>query len=63
MELAWQRAKARRLQSRLDAMYVDKLDGRVSAEFYDRKACAFSNSHAGRIWLSKSSLRSKSAVC
>ncbi len=26
------------LQNRLDAMYVDKLDGRVSAVFFDRKA-------------------------
>ena len=28
----------KRLQARLDAMYVDKLDGRVDAMFFDRKA-------------------------
>jgi len=27
-----------RLQARLDAMYLDKLDGRVNAEFFDRMA-------------------------
>jgi hypothetical protein len=27
-----------KLQNRLDAMYVDKLDGRIDAAFYDRKA-------------------------
>ena len=27
-----------RLQNRLDAMYVDKLDGRIDEAFYDRKA-------------------------
>ena len=27
-----------RLQSRLDAMYIDKLNGRVDADFFDRKA-------------------------
>jgi len=27
-----------RLQARIDAMYVDKLDGRVDADFFDRKA-------------------------
>lgn len=27
-----------RLQSRIDNMYVDKLDGRIAAEFFDRKA-------------------------
>lgn len=28
----------RRLQQRIDAMYVDKLDGRITADFYDRRA-------------------------
>ncbi len=28
----------KRLQDRIDAMYLDKLDGRVSAEFFDAKA-------------------------
>ena len=27
-----------RLQNRIEAMYVDKLDGRVDAAFFDRKA-------------------------
>ena len=27
-----------RLQHRIDAMYIDKLDGRVTADFFDRKA-------------------------
>jgi site-specific DNA recombinase len=27
-----------RLQNRIDAMYVDKLDGRIEANFYDQKA-------------------------
>lgn len=27
-----------RLQNRIDAMYVDKLDGRIDTEFFDRKA-------------------------
>jgi DNA invertase Pin-like site-specific DNA recombinase len=31
-------AEYSKLQSRLDAMYVDKLDGRIDAAFYDRKA-------------------------
>ena len=31
-------AEHARLQSRLDGMYMDKLDGRISAEFYDRHA-------------------------
>ena len=29
----------KRLQDRLDGMYIDKLDGRISIDFYDRKAC------------------------
>jgi hypothetical protein len=28
-----------RLQTRIDGMYVDKLDGRIDSEFFDRKAC------------------------
>ena len=28
----------RRIQARIDAMYLDKLDGRIDAEFYDRNA-------------------------
>lgn len=31
-------AEYTRLQSRVEAMYVDKLDGRVDAVFFDRKA-------------------------
>jgi hypothetical protein len=27
-----------RLQARIDAMYVDKLDGKIGGEFYDRMA-------------------------
>ena len=30
--------ESHRLQNRLDAMYVDKLDGRIDEAFYDRKA-------------------------
>src|SRR5262249_24108909 len=36
--LARLQAEYTKLQSRLDAMYVDKLDGRIDADFYDRKA-------------------------
>jgi DNA invertase Pin-like site-specific DNA recombinase len=36
--LARLQAEYGRLQTRLDAMYVDKLDGRIDAAFYDRKA-------------------------
>jgi len=36
--LARLQAEYGKLQSRLDAMYVDKLDGRIDAPFYDRKA-------------------------
>jgi site-specific DNA recombinase len=28
----------KRLQNRIDQMYIDKLDGRVTAEFFDRKS-------------------------
>jgi site-specific DNA recombinase len=31
-------ARYNRLQERIDAMYEDKLDGRITAEFFDRKA-------------------------
>jgi site-specific DNA recombinase len=31
----------KRLQDRIDAMYMDKLDGRIDAEFFDRKALEF----------------------
>jgi site-specific DNA recombinase len=31
----------RRLQSRLDAMYIDKLDGRVDATFYERMSTSW----------------------
>jgi hypothetical protein len=31
-------AEYERLQNRIDAMYIDKLDGRVDADFFDRKA-------------------------
>jgi hypothetical protein len=30
-----------RVQDRIEAMYVDKLDGRIDGEFYDRKAAEF----------------------
>jgi hypothetical protein len=30
-----------RIQDRIEAMYVDKLDGRIDGEFYDRKAAEF----------------------
>jgi DNA invertase Pin-like site-specific DNA recombinase len=30
-----------RVQDRIEAMYVDKLDGRIDSEFYDRKATEF----------------------
>jgi hypothetical protein len=36
--LARLQAEYGKLQNRLDAMYVDKLDGRVEEAFYDRKA-------------------------
>ncbi len=31
-------AEYRRLQARIDAMYVDKLDGRIETEFFERKS-------------------------
>jgi site-specific DNA recombinase len=31
----------RRLPDRIDAMYTDKLDGRIDNEFFDRKAAEF----------------------
>jgi site-specific DNA recombinase len=31
-------AECDRLQNRIDAMYVDKLDGRIDTDFFDRKA-------------------------
>jgi site-specific DNA recombinase len=31
----------RRIQDRIDAMYMDKLDGRIDGEFFDRKASEF----------------------
>jgi site-specific DNA recombinase len=31
----------RRIQERIDRMYMDKLDGRIDAEFFDRKAAEF----------------------
>ena len=41
-------AEHRRLQSRIDAMYMDKLDGRIDTDFFDRKAGEF-RSAQGRI--------------
>jgi DNA invertase Pin-like site-specific DNA recombinase len=35
-----------RVQDRIEAMYVDKLDGRIDAEFYDRKAAEFRSEQA-----------------
>jgi hypothetical protein len=32
------RREHKRIQDRIDAMYMDKLDGRIDAEFFDRKA-------------------------
>ena len=32
------KADHERLQSRIDAMYIDKLDGRIDTEFFDQKA-------------------------
>jgi hypothetical protein len=39
-ETAIQRLRAEydRLQRRIDAMYVDKLDGKIGGDFYDRMA-------------------------
>jgi site-specific DNA recombinase len=37
----------RRLQERVDAMYCDKLDGRISNEFFDRKAAETRTAQAG----------------
>lgn len=34
-------AEYARLQTRIDAMYLDKLDGRISAEFFDQKAAGW----------------------
>lgn len=34
-------AERKRVQSRIDTMYLDKLDGRINAEFFDRKAAEF----------------------
>lgn len=31
----------RRVQDRVDAMYMDKLDGRIDADFFDRKSAEF----------------------
>src|SRR5205809_3327594 len=31
----------KRIQDRIDAMYMDKLDSRIDAEFFDRKAAEF----------------------
>jgi hypothetical protein len=33
--------KHRRIQDRIDAMYMDKLDGRIDNDFFDRKAGEF----------------------
>jgi len=38
----------RRIQARIDAMYMDKLDGRIDNEFFDRKAVEF-RSEQGRL--------------
>lgn len=32
------KAEHKRLQGRIDAMYIDKLDGRIGGEFFDRMA-------------------------
>jgi hypothetical protein len=34
--IEWLQIEHKRLQSRLDAMYIDKLDGRVDPTFHDR---------------------------
>ena len=36
----------RRLQDRIDAVYMDKLDGRIDNDFFDRKAREFRNEQA-----------------
>jgi hypothetical protein len=36
-----QNREHKRFQDRIDAMYMDKLDGRIDAEFFDRKAAEF----------------------
>ncbi len=33
--------ECKRIQDRLEAMYLDKLDGRIDADFFDRKAAEF----------------------
>jgi hypothetical protein len=37
----------RRMQDRIDAMYMDKLDGRISNEFFDGKAAEFRVAQCG----------------
>jgi DNA invertase Pin-like site-specific DNA recombinase len=37
------RSEHQRLQQRLDVMYVDKLDGKITADFYDRNAAQWRN--------------------
>ena len=39
-------AEHKRLQSRLDAMYIDKLDGRVDAAFYERMSTSWREEQA-----------------
>ena len=36
-----------RLQNRIDQMYIDKLDGRVDAEFFDQKSAEWRQEQAG----------------
>jgi hypothetical protein len=36
----------RRIQDRIDAMYLDKLDGRIDNDFFDRKAAEFRGEQA-----------------
>ena len=40
------RRERRRIQDRIDAMYMDKLDGRIDNDFFDRKAAEFRRSSA-----------------
>jgi site-specific DNA recombinase len=44
--IAREQAEYNRLQSRIDAMYVDKLDRRIDAAFFDRKAAEWRQEQA-----------------
>ncbi len=50
LALARLRAEYDRLQARLEAMYVDKLDGRVDSTFFERKAPEWRTDQDGIRW-------------